>query len=68
MNNIFIRFVLEIIGATLVWAMKGFKGKLNDEMSGPYEYGQKWTRNLLVSGLFVVAVIYLLSHLGEKAE
>ncbi len=35
MYNLFWNFVFEMIGAFIVWAVKGFKGKLSDEMAGP---------------------------------
>ena len=61
MNNLFSSFIFEIIGAFVVWMVKGFKGKLSDEMSGPYESNRKSWRNTLISFLllfFIIAVVY----------
>lgn len=35
-GNQIINFLIEIIGAFIVWTIKGFKGKLSDEMSGHF--------------------------------
>jgi hypothetical protein len=59
MSNPFWRFIFEVVGAFVCWAFGGFKGKLEDEMSGPYEVSKKSTRNTVISGI-VVLIIYLL--------
>lgn len=53
-----IRFVLEFISACIVWTLKGFKGKLTDEMSGPRENNKKTTRNFLIS-IIILIIIFL---------
>lgn len=48
-ENQIINFLFEIIGAFIVWTVKGFKGKLSDEISGPYESNKKKWRNTIIS-------------------
>ena len=48
-------FIFQIIGAFFFWAIKGFKGKLDDEMTGPYELGPKRIRNFL-SALIILGL------------
>ncbi len=45
MRNSISDFVIEIVGALVVWAFKGFKGTLSDEMSRPHESNFKTWRN-----------------------
>ncbi len=52
--------IFEIIGAFTCWMLKGFRGKLSDEMSGPYEVSRKSTRNTLVSIVVVLLLLFIL--------
>lgn len=48
-----ILFGLQIIGATLAWTFKGFKGKLSAEVAGPYDFDFKFIRNIFLSVVFI---------------
>lgn len=61
MRNPLSGFIIEIIGAFVCWAFGGFKGKLEEEMSGPYDTSGKSWRNLIVSVLTIVAMYFLFS-------
>jgi len=64
-------FLVEIIGAFVVWTLKGFRGKLTDEMCGPYEYSSKSWRNFAITLIvifFVVAIIKKLDSSDNKHE
>lgn len=54
-------YILEIIGAFVVWAVKGFKGKLSDEVSSPYETNSKSIRNAIISILLIVSLVFMIS-------
>jgi hypothetical protein len=60
--------ILEIIGAFIAWAFKGFKGKLMDEISGPYESSRKSWRNLIISSIFVFVVASIVVSIQKKNE
>lgn len=64
MRASFSSFIIEIVGAFIVWACKGFKGKLSDEMSGPYESNGKTYRNALIS----FAIVFLIIAIGYKIQ
>ena len=68
MSNPFFSFILEIIGAFIVWVSRGFKGKLNDEMSGPYESSKKSWRNALISILFLFIVLAIVSIITDNRK
>lgn len=53
------RFISQIIGASVVWALKGFQGSLNDEMAGPEDKGFKKNRNFIIT-LIIMLFIYIL--------
>ena len=59
MPNIF-NFTLIAIGALIFWALKGFKGKFNDEMVGPYTWNSKRMRNAIVGGVTILIVLAIL--------
>jgi len=55
------RFLLEILAAFFFWALKGFKGKLSDEISGSDDrHSKKAIRNSIIS-MILVYLIYLFS-------
>ena len=56
-----INFIIEIVGAFVVWAFKGFKGSINDEMSSPYESNLKTLRNSAITLAIVLIVIAIVS-------
>ena len=66
MQNPIFSFLTEIIGAFLVWAFKGFKGKLSDEMSDPYESSNKSWRNMIISFLILFIVILIVFKIQKK--
>jgi len=57
-------FIIEIVGAFIVWAFKGFKGSLSDEMSGPFESNGKTLRNALIS----FAILFLIIAIAYKFQ
>jgi len=59
---------MEVIGAFIVWASKGFKGKFDDEMSGPNESSAKSWRNLLISAAFILLVLAAVSKISDKKK
>lgn len=61
MRYSFANLVLEMIGAFVVWAIKGFKGKLSDEVSGPYETNFKSIRNAMISILVFIIIVVIIS-------
>ena len=69
MRGNFTSFIIEIVGAFTVWSLKGFKGRLSDEMSGPYESNWKTLRNALISFLIlflIIAIGYKYQHKKNK--
>jgi|Cruoilmetagenom7_1024161.scaffolds.fasta_scaffold481808_1 hypothetical protein len=62
------RFIVQIIGATVVWTAKGFKGSINDEMAGPGDRGAKGTRNFIIAVIVVIALIWFLEDLSKKSS
>ncbi|HAH25512.1 MAG TPA: hypothetical protein DCL77_17440 [Prolixibacteraceae bacterium] len=64
MRGNFSSFIIEIVGAFIVWAFKGFKGSLSDEMSGPYESNRKTLRNASIS----FAILFLIIATGYKFQ
>jgi Na+/proline symporter len=60
-------FVIEILGAFVVWAFKGFKGTISDEMSGPHESNFKTWRNFLITIIVVLLVVAVIEKL-QKPE
>lgn len=61
MRPSFANFILEIIGAIVVWSFKGFKGRLSDEVSSPFEANSKSIRNAMISILviLIITVVYV---------
>ncbi len=70
MRDLFSSFIFEVIGAFVVWMAKGFKGKLSDEMSGPYESNRKSWRNTVISFLllFLIGVVVYKHQENRKKE
>lgn len=68
MRDPFFSFVIEIIGAFIVWASKGFKGKLEDEMSRPYESNKKSWRNALISFAFIFIIFAITSKYVDNKK
>jgi len=66
-GNQIINFLIEIIGASIVWTVKGFKGKLSDEMSGPYESNRKKWRNTIIS-LSVFLLVLAIATKYQKTK
>lgn len=66
MRNPIFSFLMQLIGAFIVWALKGFKGKFNDEMSGPHEIGIKSWRNFFISVVFLLIAFSVISKIIEK--
>lgn len=56
----FIRFLLELIGAFVVWMFHGFKGPFDNYMTVPDDYGLKSFRNLFIalSILFIALAVW----------
>ena len=59
-------FILELIAAFIVWSFKGFRGKLTDEISGPYESGKKRNRNFIISLIVILIIIGIISILARN--
>jgi len=68
MRNPIFSFLMEVIGAFIVWASKGFKGKFDDEMSNPYEISKKSWRNTLISIVFVLIVLAIINKTNENKK
>lgn len=68
MGEHFFGFILEVIGAFIVWACKGFKGKFDDEMTGPNEWNRKRWRNALISAGFIAIVLVVIYNNIDKKE
>ncbi|NPD84825.1 hypothetical protein HNV12_12890 [Methanococcoides sp. SA1] len=66
MRPSFANFILEIIGAFIVWSFKGFKGKLSDEVSSPFEANSKSIRNAFISILLIISIIFIISNLEDS--
>jgi len=54
--------LLQIIGAFLVWTVKGFTGKFDDEMTRPDDHSFKSYRNIVLSILFLYLVSLFLTN------
>ncbi|MDE5416473.1 hypothetical protein L3049_00535 [Labilibaculum sp. DW002] len=57
MNDPVFSFIVEILGAFVVWSFNGFKGKLSDEMDGPYDSTKKGYRNMIIS-FIILFIVY----------
>lgn len=66
MRGNFSSFIIEIVGAFIVWTFKGFKGSLSDEMSGPNESNGKTLRNALTSFAVLFLIITIVYKYQEK--
>jgi len=62
MPNIF-SFVMIATGAFICWALKGFTGRFEDEMVGPYDRSAKRTRSLLIGAAVLLSALALLGNL-----
>ncbi|MBK3519795.1 hypothetical protein [Carboxylicivirga marina] len=67
-RNSFPKLFCELIGAFVVWSIKGFKGKYVDEIAGPYDLGTKSTRNFLITGAIFIVVILIALEYEKKQE
>ena len=67
-KNQIINFLIEIIGAFIVWTVKGFKGKLSDELSGPYESNKKKWRNTIISFSVFLLVLAIATNYQKTKE
>jgi hypothetical protein len=61
-------FIFQVIGAFLVWTFKGYKGKFDDEMTGPYNSSNKSIRNIIISGIFLFLVYLIISNVIENKK
>jgi len=68
MRNPIFNFLMEVIGAFIVWASKGFKGKFDDEMTSPNESNKKSWRNTLISIAFVLIVLAIINKVNENRK
>jgi hypothetical protein len=68
MRDPFLRFIIEITGAFIVWAVKGFNGKLSDEMSGPYESNKKRWRNTIISISVFLLILAIMTNFQRTKE
>jgi len=55
MNVSVFGILIEVVGAFVVWAIKGFNGPFNNEMTGPHDSSLKSIRNAFIS--FVIIFI-----------
>jgi len=62
------RFIFQIIGAFIVWAFKGFKGSMDDEI-GKFG-GDSWKeyRNYIISGLILLFIGYIVDNINESKK
>lgn len=61
-------FIIEIIGAFVVWMFKGFKETISDEMSGPNESNFKTWRNFLITILVVFIVVVIIEKMQKPVN
>ncbi|MER2998090.1 hypothetical protein ABS362_11080 [Pontibacter populi] len=62
-------FIVIATGAFICWAFKGFKGKFNDEMVGPYDLSShKRHRNLIIGTLVIGSVLFVLTKYFENSQ
>ena len=61
-------FIIEIIGAFVVWMFKGFKGTISDEMSGPHEFNFKTWRNFLITIIVVLIVVGIIEKIQKPVN
>ncbi len=66
--NSFPKLFCELVGAFIIWTIKGFKGKFSDEMAGPFELGNKSTRNLLITAALIFVVILIGREYEKKPQ
>lgn len=62
MPNI-LNFTLIATGAFVFWALKGFKGKFNDEMVGPYDRSSKRVRNITAGSIALLMILIVIGSL-----
>jgi len=60
-------FIIEIIGAFVVWMFKGFRGTISDEMSSPHESNIKTWRNFLITIIVFLLIVVVIEKL-QKPE
>lgn len=68
MFDIISSFIFEIIGAFIFWTLNGFKGKLSEQMSGPYDTNKKSLRNGITSIAVILLIIAILTSCSTKKE
>lgn len=52
-------FLIRVIGAFFFWAIKGFKGKFDDEMTGINDSSGKDFRNVIVGFVLILITVFL---------
>jgi|GEM_PF-7132215 len=68
MFDIVSSFIFEIIGAFIFGTLNGFKGKLSEQMSGPYDTNKKSLRNGITSIAVILLIIAILTSCSTKKE
>ena len=61
MNISIFGFLIEVVGAFVVWAVKGFKGPFNNEITGPYDSSLKSIRNVFISFVIIFMCYIIVS-------
>ncbi len=71
MRDLFFDFLVQFIGAFVVWLFKGCKGKLSDEMAGPYDSSSKTWRNFAITLLIFLigfAIVFKIGVSNSEVE
>lgn len=63
-----VSFIFQIIGASVTWAVKGFKGSIDNEMAGPEDDNRKSTRNIIISIAIILIVFFVLKKYNASKD
>ena len=61
MRNIVKSFIFIYTGALFYWALSGFKGSINDFLTGPYEYNSLSEKNY-ITGVIIIVILVLIGY------
>ena len=66
--NLFSGFIFQIIGATVMWTIKGFKGSIDNEMAGPEDDNWKSTRNIIISIIIIIIALFVVNKYNDSKD